>query len=172
MYAQRARFARVPRTPDVADQRVARDDGPPAEQQSFEQADLEGREVHGTHGSGSAARRQVDAQQTDIDRPTGSVDVHPATQQRSQAGQQLARAEGLGDVVVRPGVERRDALRFLVRAEAPPAGPARSADLRTRVWPSRSGRPRSSRMMSGRWWRASSSARSAVSMKLTRWPRR
>ena len=98
--------------PDGAQQLLVRDDAPGMHRQVAQQLELLARQVHRLAGDADGVARLVDHQLAHLDHRRRRVGCRPGAQQGAHAGQQLGHAEGLGHVVVGPGVQRRHLLRL------------------------------------------------------------
>ena len=103
--AQALRVPDVPRAPDLLHQHVLGEQPPAMTQQEAQELELDGCEVDVLAVATHRARGEVDDQAIELDTRLVVGSLGPS-QSGSQAGDELARRERLGHVVVRAGVQR------------------------------------------------------------------
>src|SRR5262249_62016412 len=97
--------------PDLLQELNLRDQLPTVAYEPLDETPFRRREPHLLAVADHALGREVDPEVVRVDRRL-LVDGNGATQSRSEAGQELAHPERLGDVVVGAGVERGDLVRL------------------------------------------------------------
>ena len=107
---QTARVVLPLRPPHLAYQLLLPHDRAELARQALQHPVFERRQVQLAVRPAALAPRQVDAAPSELQQPLRARAAHLAAQRRAQPRQQLRRAEGLGDVVVGAGIERRDLL--------------------------------------------------------------
>jgi len=99
--------------PDGVEELVAREDAVGARGQIVEQAKFERTQRHGLAGMADAVGSRVDREASDFDDARGIDGRLGATKQSLDAGDELSRAERLGNVIVGAHFEADDAVGFV-----------------------------------------------------------
>src|SRR5262249_37714113 len=110
----RAGVAEEVRAPDELAEALARKYHAGTAGQHGEQVELLRPQLHAPPRPGHFVAVRVDAQVTDLERPLARAHARGAAQHGLHARRQLARIEGLGDVVVRAQLQARHAVLGLV----------------------------------------------------------